>query len=418
MILYVHMFVIESLCSEIQNAVAQLENELCGRNNANGDNDYENSGNSANWAPCLEDLKAVLETTQLVNCLNDKVANAYAQSGAWATDGYLTGKSAIVHETGLMRKSVDASITKGKFLTRFPVANQAIQSHKITTDHLTNLLPLAGDKYIEFFIDDIEMLLQTAENLPAQQFSNVVRHWKNMVESILDEPTDEYKAFENRKLFLHELLDGSWFIHGELDSITGKILDKALTGISQKLYDRTGVASRGNYSYTQQRADAIGYLAERYIEDTSVSSTPLLNTDIVIDLSVLDPQTSTHAYLKKIVETQTPITQAHSRKYFEQLLCDSSVHIPVQKQDGSFDLGRKVRTAPWRMKKQLMLKNEQCSVPGCCTPSKWCDAHHVKHWIHGGETKIENLALLCRRHHTMVHNDKTFEEKLATRLLC
>lgn len=395
------MFAVKNLCSEIQKAVVQLENSLCAQSGLEG------------APPSLEDIKAVIQTTQLINCLNDKVTNAYANSGAWADDGYLSGKTAIVHETGLMRKNVDTSIEMGKFLKHFPAADQAIQSYKITTNHLTSFLPLAGDKYIEFFVDDIELLLQTAEKLSAQQFCNVTRHWKNMVDSILDEPTDEYKAFENRKLYLHELLDGGWYIHGELDPITGKILDKALCAISQKLYDRTDVTSRGNYSPTQQRADAIGYLAERYIEDTSISSTPLLNTDIVIDLSVLDPQTSTHAYLKKIVSGKTPIAQAHSHKYFEQLLCDSSVQVPIQKQDGSFDLGRKVRTVPWRMKKQLMLRSEQCSVPGCCTPSKWCDAHHVKHWIHGGETKIENLALLCRRHHTMVHNDKTFEEKLS-----
>jgi hypothetical protein len=31
------------------------------------------------------------------------------------------------------------------------------------------------------------------------------------------------------------------------------------------------------------------------------------------------------------------------------------------------------------------------------------DAHHIKHWAHGGETKLSNLLLLCRRHHRLVH---------------
>ena len=32
-----------------------------------------------------------------------------------------------------------------------------------------------------------------------------------------------------------------------------------------------------------------------------------------------------------------------------------------------------------------------------------CDAHHVIHWADGGETKLANLVLLCRRHHRLIH---------------
>ncbi|MFZ0130372.1 MAG: HNH endonuclease signature motif containing protein, partial [Candidatus Dormiibacterota bacterium] len=29
--------------------------------------------------------------------------------------------------------------------------------------------------------------------------------------------------------------------------------------------------------------------------------------------------------------------------------------------------------------------------------------HHVLHWGHGGETNLENLVLLCHRHHWKAH---------------
>ena len=35
----------------------------------------------------------------------------------------------------------------------------------------------------------------------------------------------------------------------------------------------------------------------------------------------------------------------------------------------------------------------------------WCEAHHIKHWAHGGETRLENLELLCWEHHRQRHND-------------
>jgi hypothetical protein len=35
--------------------------------------------------------------------------------------------------------------------------------------------------------------------------------------------------------------------------------------------------------------------------------------------------------------------------------------------------------------------------------------HHVLHWADGGETCLENSALLCERHHTKVHHGFTIE---------
>ena len=34
---------------------------------------------------------------------------------------------------------------------------------------------------------------------------------------------------------------------------------------------------------------------------------------------------------------------------------------------------------------------------------RFLHAHHVEHWAHGGETKLDNLVLLCSRHHRFVH---------------
>jgi catechol 2,3-dioxygenase-like lactoylglutathione lyase family enzyme len=36
-------------------------------------------------------------------------------------------------------------------------------------------------------------------------------------------------------------------------------------------------------------------------------------------------------------------------------------------------------------------------------PLAWCEAHHLRHWLHGGPTDLANLALLCRIHHRAVH---------------
>jgi len=51
-----------------------------------------------------------------------------------------------------------------------------------------------------------------------------------------------------------------------------------------------------------------------------------------------------------------------------------------------------------------------------CEPSG--GAHHIKHWAHGGPTKLSNLAMLCRRHHRAVHEEGFQVERLANGELC
>ncbi len=38
-----------------------------------------------------------------------------------------------------------------------------------------------------------------------------------------------------------------------------------------------------------------------------------------------------------------------------------------------------------------------------CTTRHHVDAHHIRHWADGGETRLDNLVLLCRHHHRLVH---------------
>ena len=51
----------------------------------------------------------------------------------------------------------------------------------------------------------------------------------------------------------------------------------------------------------------------------------------------------------------------------------------------------------------MIARDRHCRFPGCDRPQAWCDVHHVTHWADGGSTALDNLLLLCRRHHGLVH---------------
>jgi hypothetical protein len=54
------------------------------------------------------------------------------------------------------------------------------------------------------------------------------------------------------------------------------------------------------------------------------------------------------------------------------------------------------------MRRALKARDGGCRFPGC-TNHKFVDGHHIIHWADGGETSLENLVLLCRHHHHLVH---------------
>lgn len=70
------------------------------------------------------------------------------------------------------------------------------------------------------------------------------------------------------------------------------------------------------------------------------------------------------------------------------------------------DMGRKVRLATAAQRRALAVRDQHCRFPSCRRPPQWCDAHHIDSWLAKGETDLPNLILLCRRHHTLIHQTR------------
>jgi hypothetical protein len=88
----------------------------------------------------------------------------------------------------------------------------------------------------------------------------------------------------------------------------------------------------------------------------------------------------------------------------ERLSCDASLVVMRHAPDGSvLDVGRKTRTIPASLRRALIARDTRCQFPGCT--ARRCDGHHIRHWADGGPTSLDNLALLCRRHHRAVHEE-------------
>ena len=52
----------------------------------------------------------------------------------------------------------------------------------------------------------------------------------------------------------------------------------------------------------------------------------------------------------------------------------------------------------------LVARDSHCQFPGCRVDVTRCHPHHVREWEDYGPTDLDNLILLCARHHRFVHN--------------
>jgi len=94
-----------------------------------------------------------------------------------------------------------------------------------------------------------------------------------------------------------------------------------------------------------------------------------------------------------------------SPEVLRRVACDAALVPHVLGTAGEdLDLGRVARLFTRAQRRSLWRRDRTCTYPGCTVPAGWARAHHVRHWVDGGATDLDNAALLCQRHHTFVHD--------------
>jgi uncharacterized protein DUF222/HNH endonuclease len=95
-----------------------------------------------------------------------------------------------------------------------------------------------------------------------------------------------------------------------------------------------------------------------------------------------------------------------------RIACDTSVVTSLERDGEPLNVGRKRRSVPAAVRRALERRDRRCRYPGC-EHRLGLDAHHLRHWAQGGETKLDNLMLLCRMHHRLLHEGGYRTEVLA-----
>jgi hypothetical protein len=96
-----------------------------------------------------------------------------------------------------------------------------------------------------------------------------------------------------------------------------------------------------------------------------------------------------------------------SARTAQRLSCDATVQrVLVSAAGKPLDIGRRTRVIPEQIRTALVIRDGGCQFPFCSRPAGWTEGHHIRHWSQGGETSLDNLILLCSRHHHVVHAEE------------
>ena len=218
------------------------------------------------------------------------------------------------------------------------------------------------------------------------------------------------KAEQQRRVAWRWDADGSLIIEARLPAELGALVIKALeaaTAPPAKTQptpeDVTAVTSSATESLVQRRADALvavaeSFLATGYREGLAGERNQVQVIVEVGDVGEVGAACGCETHQAHI-DGGPAIPQATARR----LACDASLVVMTEDSAGNvLDVGRRTRTIPPAIARALRRRDGGCRFPGC-TCERFVDGHHVIHWADGGTTKLDNLVLLCRRHHGLVH---------------
>jgi len=100
-------------------------------------------------------------------------------------------------------------------------------------------------------------------------------------------------------------------------------------------------------------------------------------------------------------------TGPQTRARIEMLLCDARItRVLLQPHGQVATLETLTDPVTKAQRRALAARDHGCVARGCTQPPAFCDAHHLHHLAHGGCTHLDNLVLLCRRHHLLWHQGR------------
>lgn len=313
-----------------------------------------------------------------------------------STEYELSTTAWLKHQCRMSATEASGTVKTARALTEMPdITEQAIAGNVVQS--AIKLLARTRDAHPEKFAEDETMFADISTYLNPADLRRAVSYWVQAVDypSALD---DVESLRRSRRFYFNKSYRGMWGATGDLDPESGHIISTAL----HSLTDPANLDRGDTRSAPQRNADALTDICRFFLDhndsiETSGGEKP--HVTVTVDFQILKGE------LEKLPEIDGVAVDPETLR---RITCDAAIIPMVLGSDSEvLDVGRKTRTIPSAVRRSLDHRDGGCTWRGCTAPASWTDAHHIIHWVDGGETSIDNLKLLCRRHHTATHDGKS-----------
>jgi hypothetical protein len=337
------------------------------------------AGRSEDGAVEAGELVQLLHQVDLLLLRASGVAAGFAVKTYYDDQGYASPIDWIrfeCHQTSTVAADL---IAVGEKLEGLAESVQAVSNGEIGFAHLKTMARTAEALDAKF--NEAPLLEKARENSPGK-FHHICQHYRHAADAERY-AAEQAEQVQQRRLKLSTWMDGSLLISGQLDPVGGAAFLTRLAPLARR-------SGAHDYRDQEQRnADALVELASGAGSQAQIQVTSSLETLLAVAGA---PAAE--------MEHSLPV----SSKTIERLACDSSIaRVLLNSESLVIDVGRSKRVVSEPGRRALGARDGHCKWTDCERPASRSAAHHLIHWIHGGTSDLDNLILLCHRHHWMVH---------------
>ena len=254
------------------------------------------------------------------------------------------------------------------------------------------------------------LLLEYAEVATGAQLERIVRDLRSAQQTGEAHRAD---PFDLRNLQVHDTDHGTVRIVVEVPREEGLAAVAGLREEAVRLRREATGGSDGDGGSAESAGSLSAFMADAWL-----AAVHALAADGPGDVSGADRHTlvihaDADALADRDGDRQVPVrldaagrsrTASMSVRVLRRLACDTRLAMIAHHHDGAqAGVSGTTRRVPSRLRRLLVARDRSCRFPGCCT-TVGLDAHHIVHVADGGATTLDNLVLLCRFHHSFVHD--------------
>ena len=314
----------------------------------------------------------------------------------WAGQGLCSCAHWLNFKCGISMGAARERVRVAHALAGLPKISEGFSKGKLSYSKVRAITRIADESNEDY-------LLMIAEHGTAHHVEKLVSKYRTAKR--LQDAEIANEQYIKREVTHYYDHDGCLVIKARLPAEQGALIVKALemamdadfvgAGPAREKDDPAGTSEEPE-PIAARRADALAQIAETYLNNNESSGSTADRYQVIVHVGATvgaAPGRDPH------IEDGPHVPAETSRR----IACDScTVTIKEDKTGEPLSIGRRSRTIPPPMRRALRARDKGCRFPGC-TNTRFVDGHHIQHWADGGETSLDNLVLLCRHHHHLVH---------------